>query len=572
MARGLYPTSCVALCWGAMLATLLCAAPAAAVKLRVRGSTELDVRAVRRDSGVEVRGVLSDDSGRPIGGAQVRVSPPANVTLPLPSPCRSTTPENLRHSRDVVVVDTDGAGAFCFLLRDEGLNGELVVRFEGDKFFDRLEQRVKVNSDQRSLGLSFTPEPRVLSLDRAEQILHVETRVDPPFDAADRSDAITLGVQLLEGDEARDLGEINLSPGDRGSLRLKSKTLGAPGSARLRVRFLGSRTLSSAETLTHVHKTARVSLTLAQDVAAVRSGEQAVVRIAASSVHGAVQEGAIEVLAGQRSLGTAPVENGAAVWSGPILANEGSLLLSVRYLPAAPWWLASDPIQVSMEVRPPAPWRSLPWLLGAAAVAAWVLRGWRRPMRPASKPAPAAATGQPSVEVVVAGKARSGWRGAVLDAHEGVAIVGAEVRIVMPSFEGSAPSASTITDEQGRFELPHCNAGEGSELRCDAPLHSSLRRAVPPAGQVVIRMVSRRRALLTRLVDWAKRKGPPYQPEGDPTPAQVAEVAGDRRDEVARRWARDVERAAFGPASPDAAEEARIRQAEPGSEGPGRER
>ncbi|HMR09164.1 MAG TPA: hypothetical protein PKA88_25465, partial [Polyangiaceae bacterium] len=62
---------------------------------------------------------------------------------------------------------------------------------------------------------------------------------------------------------------------------------------------------------------------------------------------------------------------------------------------------------------------------------------------------------------------------------------------------------------------------------------------------------------------------PPYKPAVDPTPGHVAEVARDQREPAAGAWAREVERAAFGPAPPDAAEEARIRDAEPGAPGGG---
>ncbi len=558
---------------GAMLvAVLLWVAPAHSAKLRVRGSAELDTRAVARAAGTEIRGVLSDDTGRPIGGAQIRVSLHAapSADLPVPRACRSTTHRQLHHASDVVVVDTDGAGAFCFLLPDATLTGAFRVRFEGDKFFDRLERQVVVGRERRSLGLNFVPEPRVLSLDRSEHAIGVETRVDPPFEAGDIADPIVLRLDLLEGDAVTSLGNVHLAPGDRGSFKALAKTLGAPGPGKLRVRFSGSRGLSSAETVSHVHKTARVTLTLAQDIQAVRSGDDASIRVAASSALGALDSGAIEVLSGDRSLGTALVEKGAAHWQGPIHANAGTIALSIRYLPSAPWWLAAEPLSVPLVVRPPSAWRSLPWLLIALAIGVWVLRGWRRPLR--SKRAQLSeelATGRASVEVVATGKAHSGWNGVVLDAHEGTPISGATVCIRVPSFDPSERPVETESDAAGHFELPDCRAGEGAELVTAAPHHTTLRRPVPPAGQVVIRMVSRRRALLGRLVEWAERRGPPYKPGVDPTPGHVAEVAQDQREPAAGAWAREVERAAFGPAPPDAAEEARIRDAEPGAPGGG---
>ncbi len=577
MLANLYPTFCAFLRASAMFAalTLLWAQSAGAAKLRVRGSAELDARAVQRNAGTELRGVLSDDTGRPIGGAQIRVSleAEAGTQLPPPRACRSTTGNQLHHTSNVVVVDTDGAGAFCFLFPNTALTGALRVRFEGDKFFDRLERRVQVGQTRRSLGLAFAPEPRVLSLDRKEHVIHVETRVDPPFERGDSADPIAVSLELLQGPTVTNLAEINLAPGDRGSFTPLVKQLGQPGPAKLRVRFAGNRGLSSAESTTHVHKTARVTVTLAQDVAPVRSGEDAVIRVAASSALGALETGAIEVLSGNRSLGTATVQSGAAVWRGPIFANEGTLLLSVRYLPGAPWWLAAEPISVPIVVRPPSPWRSLPWLLVAVAIGAWVLRGWRRPLRAKrAKESEPLATGRESVEVVAPGKPRSGWNGVVVDAHEGTAIANATVSIRLPSFEAESQSVEACCDAEGAFVLPDCPVGEGAELEAHAVHHTTLRRPVPAPGRVVIRMISRRRAVLARLVAWAERRGPPWKPKADPTPAQVAQTARERRDGATRNWAQNVERAAFGPNPPDAAEEARIRQAEPGASAGGRER
>ena len=76
-------------------------------------------------------------------------------------------------------------------------------------------------------------------------------------------------------------------------------------------------------------------------------------------------------------------------------------------------------------------------------------------------------------------------------------------------------------------------------------------------------LVSRRRALLSRLVDWAGRMGKPWTTPGDPTPRHVASVARARHADDVALWAGEVERAAFGADAPDAEVEDRIREQEP---------
>jgi len=173
------------------------------------------------------------------------------------------------------------------------------------------------------------------------------------------------------------------------------------------------------------------------------------------------------------------------------------------------------------------------------------------------------------LDVIEVGPVRSGWRGRVLDAHEGAAIAGARVAIIAPSFEGDGLKASALTDDDGRFELPATERVEGSRLEATARWHATLSKPLPPAGHVVVSLVSRRRAVLGRLVEWANRMGKPWTRPGDPTPGHVASVARGRHAEDVGDWARSVEHAAFGPEPPDEDEERRIHDQEPAWRGAG---
>jgi hypothetical protein len=76
-------------------------------------------------------------------------------------------------------------------------------------------------------------------------------------------------------------------------------------------------------------------------------------------------------------------------------------------------------------------------------------------------------------------------------------------------------------------------------------------------------LTSRRRAVLRRLVRWARAPGSPWSRGGEPTPGEVAAVAARRGDPRTAHWAEGVQAAAFGGAPVDEAVEAALRAAEP---------
>jgi hypothetical protein len=167
--------------------------------------------------------------------------------------------------------------------------------------------------------------------------------------------------------------------------------------------------------------------------------------------------------------------------------------------------------------------------------------------------------------VIERGPPRGGWRGRVLDAHDGAPVAGARVAITGPAFGGGGRAATTTTDDEGRFELPHVDGAnaEGAQIETTARWHARLARPLPIPGYVAIHLVSRRRALLERLVEWARRRGRPWADAGEPTPGHVVRVAKDRRARDVEGWAKAVERAAYGPEPPDEGAEAEVREREP---------
>jgi hypothetical protein len=141
----------------------------------------------------------------------------------------------------------------------------------------------------------------------------------------------------------------------------------------------------------------------------------------------------------------------------------------------------------------------------------------------------------------------------VIDAHEGTPVAGARVSIVVPAFDGEGIAASHVAGADGAFSIPHVLAArnEGARFVVTAPYHATLSTPPPPDGVLTICVISRRRALLERLVAWADRAGRPWARKNEPTPLEIAEVARHRERPDVAAWAAAVGEAAYGDKPPD---------------------
>jgi hypothetical protein len=119
-----------------------------------------------------------------------------------------------------------------------------------------------------------------------------------------------------------------------------------------------------------------------------------------------------------------------------------------------------------------------------------------------------------------------------------------------------------FADAAGAFAIPPFEARSGDEVVIEGPLHAALRRPLPPPGEVEVLLVLRKRALLDRLVAWARRRGLPYDSRPEPTPAHVRRAAG--AEFAVARWADAVERAAYGGAVVDQQAQGEVDRLAPG--------
>jgi hypothetical protein len=550
------------------LAAVLVAGPAAGVRLTVRAGAVLDARVVAKGDRIEVKGALRDDSGHGLGQSKLRVRVDRERIGPRPAACAPTVQNALEHTGDGgLFVTTDGAGEYCFTLGKEG-GGSARLEFGGDRLHDRAEATVQLEVSKRSLVLWFEPEPRFLSLERETQSVRIGSKLEP--DDGTLTEALQLRLVLEDRGTQKEIARAAVAAGEPAEMAVRSLDLGGPGPATITVEFAGSDTVAKSRRSSVVLRTAKVALSVPTPPRPSDPESGVEIDVAVGSARGAVTAGIVEALVGPDSVGAAPVADGAAhvVATFPTPASP-AIPLTLRYWPSAQWWVAGDPVMVEVPISPPSPWRRLPWVIACLLAALGVARTWWRPPR-SEKPERERASvppGRPSLDVIEVGPQRSGWRGRVLDAHEATPIEGATVSIVVPTFKGDGLSARAVADSEGKFELQHVERAEGVRMEVRARWHSTLRKPLPPPGYVIVSLISRRRALLGRLVDWANRMGRPWSTPGDATPGHVARVARARHAADVGRWAESVERAAYGPEPPDESDEERITTAEPGWRG-----
>lgn len=591
------------------------AAADGAPRVRLRAGSRIEVRATREAGEVLLSGTVVDDGARPVVGVRVglslaRAADPGHPIALLairPEPCDPSAADPEVQGDDRIVLTADGVARFC-----------VAVALTTDRYIVHVESRASALVDgaatdltfdlaRSPVALRFAPERSSLSLDDETTSLSVVASID-----AEKGGVTTPAAGLalsLSNETGMRLGSATTDRSGLARFEVAGAHLGPPGPGELRVSFAGdSRTGPASETL-RVERRARVELGAPEaNLGRLPAGspEDGIgLRIVASlpcASHGCVASpgGMVEArIPSQGVVGAAPLAAGetrlvisfaAPTSDGPAAASRRDVLstdvpITVAYIPDAPWFQPGSALVLTQPVRGPSPWKKLPLVLAAAAVVAW-LALTRSSVRPRSRPAPARVAGlspTASIALIRAEPARSresresrqkGWSGRVSDAHEGVAIAQARISIERRDFEQIHVVAETSSSASGEFALGHVEARAGDELVVDGPRHAMIRRPLPPSGELAVALVLRRRALLDRLVAWARRQGPPYGmlPDASPGHVRTAAALAGREDGVAR-WATAVEQAAYGDTVVDERAEADVdRLAPPGAGGPPPER
>ncbi len=516
-----------------------------------------DVRREQTASGLELRLRLVDDVGSPL--PEKPVLPVREGRIPALSPCGGTTRTTGGG------FSTDMAGELCLRLAETRELAELVLHFPGDGLYLPAQVRVPLQPGSGELRLAFEAPSLELNLDLAEQRVSLEWSGPGAGDP----ELPRIALQLEEAGRARTLDALDWDREARTvRARISSSELGEPGPARLLAR--ARRPEDTAPIVAEAVVLRRATVRLEQQRFSA-SRDALELEVVAQSAAGAPAGGWVELRGGERSLGSSVLVAGVASLQLTMVASTPRQL-EVRYHADDPWWLPGEPLLLDLESADspePARW---PWLVLLAPIGYICVRALQRPAprqprkvrRPPPRPAPAVRP-QPALPPAPV----SGWAGVVLDAHDGRPIAGAVISALLPSMRDASPRVSAVSDANGHFVLPPLRETirEGAQLHVSSRLHSSFQRPLPPQGRVSVMLTLRKRALLERLVRWARAAGPPWQRSAEPTPGEVVDVALRRGDRETALWAEGVQEAVFSGADVEEADEAALRAREPAWQG-----
>jgi hypothetical protein len=535
----------------ALVPLLLFAGSAAAAPpiLKVSGKASFESEAQRRGDTFQVTATLSDEVGRPLPNAEVRL----RAEQPAGAPTLRRCGDPRAGSGTELVVLTDKLGRVC--VEATGITfGAVELSYQDPRgYIERATARVRLPEDVRAAyEVGFDPPVTTLPLDQPVQEVALVARALGAGSAPAGAELVlSMGADGVE----RELGRTALDGlAETHRLTLTSGTFERPGPARLVGRLMSRSGDELAKAMLPVLRSVTVRLSVGAGAPiGVQPGSALTVRV--ESALGATPAGVVEARSLGRSVAAARVSGGAATLTIPA---DGSVdlgsSLTLEYVGAGPGWLSGPAVELRVLPASASYARYVLWVLAAAFAALAVVLGWRRPPRPrpVTEPPPRVPA---SVEVLESFGASGGYQGSVRDAHEGFAITPAVVRFI-----GDSPNRPVLfearTSTDGTFHVAASSFPPGTRVEVTAPLHATLLAPLPGPGVLKLSLVSRRRALLERLVRWAERRGKPWtRAQGEPTPAHIAEVAAQEAEPNVERWARRLEHLAFGPSPPDAASE-----------------
>jgi hypothetical protein len=507
------------------------------------------------DGAVEVRARLVDDADVPLSDTDVgvqldRAAQGAVLTSCAPSRERGSSSGQVRQ------LETDREGKACIRVAGSAPSGALTLSFRGDALHSATRVQIPLHAERLDASLAFESASLELSLDQATHRLQLEL-------SNAGSSEVMPEVELLMQEEGQELpldATDWVRSGAGLSFTLRSEQLGTPGPARLIARLAGTDGALPARAEAVALRVAVVRLE-----AELRGVDEtgADLFVTAFTRAGGSASGEIEARIGDQPVGASPLVDGRARLHIGIPSPDAPSVV-LHYRPDDPWWLPDAPLEVKLAPRAAHEAARWPWLVLLLPIGYVCLRALQRPA-PRQVARPRRPPPQVGAVLTEARPSSAGWIGTVTDAHDGGPIVDARVEAILPSLRAGTSQLIATTDAAGRFELPALTQPlpEGAQLHVSSPLHTEVQQPLPPQGRVAIALMSRRRAVLRRLVRWARSMGPPWARAGEPTPAQIADVAVRRGDLETARWAENVEAAAFGSGHVDQTLEATLRAQEP---------
>jgi hypothetical protein len=540
--------------------------------VRVHAASTIDAHASRTGGKLLFEGTLADEAGHPLEGRLVTVTVslgPQKTPAPM-EPCASAARDETLVDRarpGVAWVHTDREGRFCAATRASAEASVAHVEWVGTALVDGVSAEVTADPSRRQVDLQIQGDA-VVDLAKKSFPFEVAARI-----VGDGPGTPASNLLLVLTNEAGT--EIAQATTDRaGQARFvvsPARSLGAPGRGELRVDFAGDPSTSAVRRVAEIERRVEVRLSVPLALSGTPPGtlpgadpEDGVsLPIVATTALGTpVSTGIVEASVEGHAVGAVSVQGGHAELVATFAAQGASADIQIRYASDSPWYIPGPEVTVRMPIAGSNPWRRAPLLLASLTVLSWLVLGRaRRPTAGVSRATAVSrkqpASGEARVDVLRAtADPRTGWTGRVIDAHEGSALAEAEVRVERPGFGGTEVLARARSNDAGRFELRCDAATRGDRLVVSARLHATLHQNLPPFGQVEIALVQRRRAVLDRMVAWARRRGAPFDRSPEPTPGHVARAA--RGDPGTVAWAEAVERTGFGPGEVDALAEEEV--------------
>jgi hypothetical protein len=540
----------VALCVSAWVGAGSAAAQVSAPTLKVSGKASFVTEARATGDSYEVRATLVDEVGRPLPDAEIRVRTLSTSSAATLHRCGDPRGE----AGGELLLTTDKSGRVCSSVTGM-TSGAVELGFQDARgYLERATRVVRLPDGVATFfEIGFDPPVTTLSLDQPVQELGLVARArggstPPP--------AAELVLSMVADGSEQELARAALDGlGEVHRLSLVSSSFGHPGPARLVGRLRAHEGEELAQVNSAIVRNATVTLSVEGGLdVGVEPGAK--LQLHAASVLGPAASGIVEARSRGRSVAAARIKNGVATLSvppAPAAMLGGTLTL--EYVGEGAGWLPGPPLELRVLAASPGYARYAFWIVAAGLAALAVVLGWRRPPRPRPQPPTEPSRVRASVEVLEPFGAGGGYQGHVRDAHEGTSISPAAVSFIGPGLNRPVLlQVRTATD--GSFRIQGATFPDGTLVEVSAPFHATLTAPLPVPGVIQLSLISRRRALVERLVRWAERRGKPWiRPSTEPTPAEIAATASLEAEPEVERWARGLERLAFGPLPPDAASE-----------------
>jgi hypothetical protein len=555
----------------------LCQVSPAQVTIQVisRPKLEVVVQCARPGADCVVQGSLQDDMGLPIPNQELlaAVESPETPDESLGSRLRPCTEyENVEHTNtnQATVTRTNDSGKFCLRAVAGALpaDAKVSVKYPGGTGYEPAFADIALSQGGPSASLNVLTASDKIAVESASVTIAVQLSAPGRVVAgqpislllADQSSRETKNKETILATATTDADGI-------ARFAVTGARFGTPGPALLIARYAGSPDVPTASASWPTMRTCKVEVQTHVQSDTTEVGDFVEITSTATTACNATPEGSIDFFVDRNVQVTLPLKRGRATWKlSTFRFAPGDIAIGSRYAATSAAWTAHGISYATLHLQPISGRRRAFWLGSGCLVLAWFAVRWHRGYaRPKALPKRTTVLPQ-SLEVEPSRSPESGWTGIVIDSHTGTSIADATVSVVTPGFAGKHTEIAVKSSDNGAFQLEHRELLPRAQLVVQAPRYLQAQWAMPSAGRLVIRLETRRRAIVRTFVRWAGKLPSAQDPE--PTPAQVAQSARKQSNSEVHAWASRVEVAAFGPDEPQARDEALLSPPEQASASP----